>query len=201
MSSAEVNMGKVCTWVRAKFKRICFVMGFTFFIISFGVAYKCYQEYQAVRPAEAYTDLGVFTFKPYKVQQYQGTKRTQITGRHSIENTTTNYRLLYRSIDGGKYRYQWRQDILSREYGLRQIEEKNLVQRRVLEITKESDKGTYITIDPAETATSYTDKRRFRNKLGIIISVGYALTYGTWWLTYFYRRLQQRREERQQANQ
>lgn len=65
-----------------------------------------------------------------------------------------------------------------RENGLRIVEDGEPVKRRVLSIP---GRGTYITVEPEQTAESYTVGQQKKNSFLLFVSVGYLLFYMLSW--------------------
>lgn len=149
------------------------LMGFSF--------YYFHQE----RPAEAYEDMGVYTFKAKTVYPTQ-VKNT--TNRYNRRQTTrTVYVVTYKTVKSSGY--QWKEEAPSESIGKQWIKEGKTVQRRVLSI-KETD--TYITVDPKYTAESYVNRNKMRYTIILFISGVYLIVYTAYMI---HKREKQRMEE------
>ena len=89
--------------------------------------------------------------------------------------TKTVYMVYYRATDGSGYQ---RDRAITRELGQETVKEGVPVTRRVLSIP--SDR-TYITVEPNQTAESYTAGLRQKYVLALALSVVYILVYLVIW--------------------
>lgn len=136
------------------------------------VAVIAIREYIAVRPADAYEDKGVHTFSPYEVLPVQVKNRTGTGRSRRLHPTRTVYKLYYKATDGSGYRYV--EEVPAKSFGEKRVKEGITVERRVLSVTKED---VYITVEPDQTAESYTAQCRRRYILYIILSAVYFLVF------------------------
>ena len=159
-----------------KLKTIIPVAGILLLILSAASLYVAMQALSDIRPAENYEDIGVLTFQPYDVLPVQ----VQNTGASSRDRrmnpTKTVYMVYYRATDGSGY--QWTDRAITRELGQETVREGVPVTRRVLSIP--SDR-TYITVEPDQTAESYTAGLRQKYVLALALSAAYILVYLVIW--------------------
>ena len=155
-----------------KLKTIIPVAGILLLILSAASLYVAMQVLSDVRPAEDYEDIGVLTFQPYDVLPVQ----VQNTGASSRDRrmnpTKTVYMVYYRATDGSGYK--WSDEALTRDLGEDIVEAGETVERRVLSIPSD---GTYITVEPEQTAGSYTEGLRGKYTRIIGLSTLYILFY------------------------
>ena len=155
-----------------KLKTIIPVAGILLLILSAASLYVAMQALSDIRPAEDYEDIGVLTFQPYDVLPIQ----VQNTGASSRDRrmnpTKTVYMVYYRATDGSGYK--WSDEALTRDLGKDIVEAGETVQRRVLRIPAD---GTYITVEPEQTAGSYTEGLRGKYTRIVGLSTLYILFY------------------------
>lgn len=165
-----------------KLKTIIPVAGILLLILSAASLYVAIQALSDIRPAEDYEDIGVRTFQPYDVLPVQ----VQNTGASSRDRrmnpTKTVYMVYYRATDGSGYK--WSDEALTRDLGKDIVEAGETVQRRVLRIPAD---GTYITVEPEQTARSYTEGLRKKYTAVLVLAGAYVLLYGLLWCL-IYRR-------------
>lgn len=155
-----------------KLKSIFFVAGVMLLILSAVMAYLSIEELSAMLPADSYTDRGVYTFATYEVASEQ-VKNTSASSRERRMNPTkTVYIICYRDIGGSGYR--WKERTVTPEMGQAVVDAGTTVERRVLSIP---DHRTYITVEPEQTAASYTAGLRQRYIMALELSAGYLLVY------------------------
>ena len=136
-----------------KLKSIITLAGIMLLILSAASLYVALGAMSDVRPAESYEDKGVRTFVPYDVLPVQ-VKNTSASSRDRRMNPTkTVYMVYYRATDGSGYK--WSDEVSAKSYGERVVEAGEPVERRVLSIP---EAGTYITVEPNQTAETYTDE-------------------------------------------
>ena len=159
-----------------KLKFIPFSAGVMLFVLSAVTIYLSIQELSDIRPAGDYEDQGVYTFLPYDVQFIQ-VKNTSASSRdRRMHPTTTVYMVLYRDTSGAGYR--WQERTPAPELGEKTVEAGQTVARRVLSIPSSR---TYITVEPEQSAQSYTDGLRQKYSLFLGLSVAYILFYLAVW--------------------
>ena len=145
-------------------------------ILSAASLYVAMQALLVIRPAEDYEDIGVLTFQPYDVLPVQ----VQNTGASSRDRrmnpTKTVYMVYYRATDGSGYK--WSGEALTRDLGKDIVEAGETVQRRVLRIPAD---GTYITVEPDQTAGSYTEGLRQKYITVLVLAGAYAILYAAAW--------------------
>ena len=159
-----------------KLKTIIPVAGILLLILSAASLYVAMQALSDIRPAEDYEDIGVLTFQPYDVLPVQ----VQNTGASSRDRrmnpTKTVYMVYYRATDGSGYK--WSDKALTRDLGKDIVKAGETVRRRVLRIPAD---GTYITVEPDQTAESYTAGLRQKYVLALALSAAYILVYLVIW--------------------
>lgn len=159
-----------------KLKSIVFVAGVMLLILSAVMAYLSIEELFAMLPADSYKDRGIYTFTPYEVASEQ-VKNTSADSRdRRMHPTKTVYIVCYRDINGSGY--QWKERTITPEMGQAVVDAGGTVERRVLSIP---DRGTYITLEPSQTAESYTAGLRQKCINILCLSAVYILLYVAVW--------------------
>ena len=159
-----------------KLKTIIPVAGILLLILSAASLYVAMQALLVIRPAEDYEDLGVLTFQPYDVLPVQ-VKNTGASSRDRRMNPTKAvYMVYYRAMDGSGYK--WSNEAFSKDHGQRVVEAGETVERRVLRIPAD---GTYITVEPDQTAGSYTEGLRQKYITVLVLAGAYAILYAAAW--------------------
>ena len=165
-----------------RLKTIIPVAGIWLLILSAVSLYVAMQALSDIRPAEDYEDIGVLTFQPYDILPVQ----VQNTGASSRDRrmnpTKTVYTVHYRATDGSGYK--WSNEAFSKDHGQRVVEAGETVERRVLRIPAD---GTYITVEPEQSAGSYTAGLRQKYTTIFALAGAYVLLYGLLWCL-IYRR-------------
>ena len=160
----------------AKLKSIVFVAGVMLLILAAAVGCRSVKYLVAILPTDSYEDKGVYTFSPYQVLPVQ-VQNTGASGRDRRMNPTkTAYMVCYRDIDGSGY--QWSRQAITRELGLEIVDAGITVERRVLAIP--SDRS-YITVEPGQTAESYTAGLRQKYITALVLAGAYVLLYAAAW--------------------
>ena len=160
----------------AKLKSIVFVAGVMLLILAAAVGYLSIKYLAAILPADSYEDKGVYTFSPYQVLPIQ-VQNTGASGRDRRMNPTkTAYMVYYRDTSGSGYR--WKERAITPEMGQAVVDVGATVERRVLSIP---DRGTYITVEPDQTAESYTAGLRRKYIFTLSLSAVYILLYAAAW--------------------
>ena len=160
----------------AKLKSIVFVAGVMLLILAAAVGYLSIEELSAMLPADGYKDRGVYTFTPYEVASEQ-VKNTSVDSRERrMHPTKTVYIVCYRDVSGSGYR--WKARAITPEMGQAVVDAGATVERRVLSIP---DCGTYITVEPDQTAESYTAGLRRKYIFTLSLSAVYILLYAAAW--------------------
>ena len=155
-----------------RLKTIIPVAGILLLILSAASLYAAMQGISKVRPAEDYEDQGVRSFEPYAVYPVQ-VENTGAVGRdRRMHPTKTVYKVDYRATDGSGYK--WSNEAFSKDHGQRVVEAGDTVERRVLSIPSD---GTYITVEPEQTAGSYTEGLQGKYNRIIGLSTLYILFY------------------------
>ena len=88
----------------------------------------------------------------------------------------TIYMVYYRATDGSGYK--WSSEAFSKDHGQRVVEAGETVERRVLRIPAD---GTYITVEPEQSAGSYTEGLRQKYITVLALAGAYVLLYGLGW--------------------
>ena len=155
-----------------KLKSIVFVAGVMLLILAAVVGYLSIKYLAAILPADSYEDKGVYTFSPYQVLPVQ-VQNTGASGRDRRMNPTkTVYMVYYRATDGSGYK--WSDEALSRDLGEDIVESGETVERRVLAIPADR---SYITVEPGQTAESYTAELRQKYITALVLAGAYVLLY------------------------
>ena len=106
--------------------------------------------------------------------------QVQNTGASSRDRrmnpTKTVYMVYYRATDGSGYK--WSDEALTRDLGKDIVEAGETVRRRVLCIQAD---GTYITVEPEQSAGSYTAGLRQKYTTILALAGAYVLLYGLGW--------------------
>ena len=90
--------------------------------------------------------------------------------------TKTAYMVYYQDISGSGY--QWSEQALTRELGQKIVDAGTTVERRVLEIPADR---SYITVEPDQTAESYTTGLRKKYITALVLAGVYVLLYVAAW--------------------
>ena len=160
----------------AKLKTIVFVAGVMLLILAAVVGYLSIKYLAAILPADSYEDKGVYTFSPYQVLPVQ-VQNTGASGRDRRMNPTkTVYMVYYRATDGSGYK--WSDEALSRDLGEDIVESGETVERRVLAIPADR---SYITVEPGQTAESYTAGLRQKYITALVLAGAYVILYAAAW--------------------
>ena len=159
-----------------KLKSIVFVAGILLLILAAAMGYLSIKYLSTIFPAESYEDKGVYIFSPYQVLPVQ-VKNTGASGRDRRMNPTkTVYMVYYRATDGSGY--QWSEQALTRDLGQEIVDAGSAVERRVLAIPADS---SYITVEPGQTAESYTTGLRQKYIPALVLAGAYVLLYVVVW--------------------
>lgn len=174
-----------------RLKTIISVAGILLLILSAVLVYVAMQGLRELRPAEDYEDRGVHSFQPYEVYPVQ-VENTGASGRERrMRPTKTVYMVYYRAVDGSGY--QWSSEASSKDRGREIVAAGETMERRVLSIPSG---GTYITIEPDQTAGSYTEALQERYTWAAGLGALYIFFYITgWFLLKALRRLRKERAE------
>ena len=169
----------------AKLKSIVFVAGMMLLILAVAMGYLSIKYLSAILPADSYEDKGVYTFSPYQVLPVQ-VQNTGASGRDRRMNPTkTAYMVYYRDTSGGGY--QWSEQALTRELGQEIVDARAVVERRVLAIPADR---SYITVEPGQTAESYTAGLRQKYITALVLAGAYVLLYvAVWYVLIFMKRV------------
>lgn len=159
-----------------KCKSVIFVIGIMLLILSVTLGGLSIKYLSSVLPTDSYEDKGVHTFSPYQVLPVQ-VKNTDASGRNRRMNPTkTVYTVYYRDTDG--LGYQWSEQATDRESGQAIVDAATTVERRVLRIPENQ---TYITVEPEQTAETYTAELRQTYIIILSLSGAYVLLYLAVW--------------------
>ena len=159
-----------------KLKSIIFVVGIMLLILAAAMGYLSFRYLSAILPADSYEDKGVYTFSPYQVLPVQ-VQNTGASGRGRRMNPTkTAYMVYYQDISGSGY--QWSEQALTRELGQNVVDARAAVERRVLAIPADR---SYITVEPGQTAESYTAGLRQKYITALILAGAYVILYAAAW--------------------
>ena len=157
-------------------KSIVFVAGILLLILAAAMGYLSIKYLSTILPAENYEDKGVYTFSHYQLLPVQ-VKNTGASGRNRRMNPTrTVYMVYYRAIDGSGY--QWSEQALTRDLGQEIVDAGAAVERRVLAIPADR---SYITVEPGQTAESYTAGLRQRYITILVLAGSSILLYVVIW--------------------
>jgi len=155
-----------------KLKSIVFVAGLMLLILAAAMGYLSIDGLSTITPADDYLDKGIFTFSPYEVTSQQ-VKNTSASSRDwRMYPTKTVYIVCYRATDGSGYK--WTERAIAPEIGQAVVDAGITVERRVLSIP---GRGTYITVEPGQTAESFTAEWRQKYIIILSLSAGYLLLY------------------------
>lgn len=156
-------------------KLIGSVISMLLLILSLALGYVSWTKLAAVRDSGEYEDAGVMTFTPYQVLPAQ-VKKTS-TGRDKRLNPTKTVYLIYYKADNNSG-YEWTKQVSTSSEGERIVTSGVKVKRRLLRISAE---GTYLTVEPQQTAKSYTTglRQRYMLMLGAaaVYIAGYSLVF------------------------
>lgn len=159
-----------------KIKSICFIMFLLLFILAAVLGFLSIKGLFVIRPTNSYQDNGTHTFEPYQVLPVQVRNTSAYSRGRRMNPTKTVYMVYYQATDGSGY--EWSDRAITRELGQETVKEGVPVTRRVLSIP--SDR-TYITVEPEQTAESYTAGLRQKYVLALALSAAYILVYLVIW--------------------
>ena len=159
-----------------RIKSIGFVAGLILLILASVMIYLSAKGLLTIPSANSYQDNGTHTFEPYQVLPIQVQNTSAYSRDRRMNPTKTVYMVYYRATDGSGY--QWTDQAITRELGQETVKEGVPVTRRVLSIP--SDR-TYITVEPDQTAESYTAGLRQKYVLALALSAAYILVYLVIW--------------------
>ncbi len=161
---------------RSFLKSSIFMAGVMLLILAVVMGYFSIKSLLAALPVESYEDKGVYIFSPREVRSAQ-VKNTGASSRdRRLYPMKTVYMVCYQDTDGRGY--QWTERAVTRDWGEAIVKEGVAVNRRVLRIP---ERGTYITVEPEETAQSHVAGERRRNLVTIGLSGAYCLFYLAAW--------------------
>ena len=143
-----------------KLKSIISLVCVVLLILSAAAFSISVKQWSKILPASSYEDQGVRLFKPYNVLPVQVQNSGAIGRDRRTNPSKTVYMVYYQATDGSGY--QWSDETLTQSMGQEIVNAGQTVERRVLRIPEE---GTYITVEPSQTAESYTASLRERYNL------------------------------------
>ena len=159
-----------------KVKPVGFIAGLILLVLAAVMIYLSVKGLLTIPSADSYQDNGTHTFEPYQVVPVQVQNTSAYSRDRRMNPTKTVYMVYYRATDGSGY--QWTDRAITRELGQETVKEGVPVTRRVLSIP--SDR-TYITVEPDQTAESYTAGLRQKYVLALALSAVYILVYLVIW--------------------
>ncbi len=159
-----------------KWRSFLFMGGIVLLILAGAAAWTAVQGLMELRPAGDYEDAGTRTFYPRRVLPVQVSSSGYNGRGRRTERTRTAYMVYYRAADGSGY--EWRDEVPTRMAGQDIVDDKVAVERRVLRIPAD---GTYITVEPDQTAESYTAGLRTWYVVCLGAGGSYLLIYGGAW--------------------
>ena len=130
----------------------------------------------SISPASDYEDRGIRAFEPFEVFSVQVRNTSAYSRDRRMNPTKIVYKVNYRATDGSGYK--WSDEAITLDRGERIVEEGVTVERRVLSIPS---RGTYITVEPDQTAESFTTGLRQKYVLALALSAVYMLVYLVIW--------------------
>ena len=136
-----------------KIKFIGFAVSRMLSILAAVMIYLSIKGLFTIPSANSYEDGGTHTFEPYQVLPVQVRNTSSYSRDRRMNPTKTVYMVYYRAI--------------TRELGQETVEEGVPVARRVLGIPS---RRTYITVEPDQTAESYTAGLRQKYVLALALS-------------------------------
>lgn len=159
-----------------KLKSVGFIAGLMILVLSAVMIYLSAKGLLTIPSADCYQDNGTHTFEPYQVLPVQVQNTSAYSRDRRMNPTKTVYMVYYRATDGSGY--QWTDQAITRELGQKTVEEGVTITRRVLSIPGDR---TYITVEPDQTAESYTAGLRQKYVLALALSAAYILVYLVIW--------------------
>lgn len=159
-----------------KVKPVGFVIGLMLLILAAVIIYLSAKGLLTIPSANSYQDNGTHTFEPYQVLPAQVRNTSAYSRDRRMNPTKTVYMVYYRATDGSGY--EWSDRAITRELGQETVKEGVPVTRRVLSIPGDR---TYITVEPEQTAESYTAGLRQKYVLALALSAAYILVYLVIW--------------------
>ena len=159
-----------------RLKTIIPVAGILLLILSAASLYVALKSLLEIRPAEDYEDQGVLTFRPYDVLPVQVQNTSAYSRDRRMNPTKTVYMVYYSATDGSGYK--WSDKALTRDLGEDIVEAGETVERRVLALPADR---SYITVEPDQTAESYTAGLRQKYITILVLAGAYVILYGLAW--------------------
>ncbi|MCI9104551.1 MAG: hypothetical protein HFG57_01095 [Lachnospiraceae bacterium] len=159
-----------------KYKSIMMFIGVMLFILAITLIYLSVRAMGTLPATSSYYDAGIHTFEPYQVLPAQVRNTSAYSRDRRMNPTKTVYMVYYRATDGSGY--EWSDRAITRELGQETVKEGVPVTRRVLSIPGDR---TYITVEPEQTAESYTAGLRQKYVLALALSAAYILVYLVIW--------------------
>jgi len=159
-----------------KVKSVGFVASLMLLILAAVLIYLSAKGLFTIPSADSYQDNGAHTFEPCQVLPVQVRNTSAYSRDRRMNPTKTVYMVYYRATDGSGY--EWSDRAITRELGQETVKEGVPVTRRVLSIPSGR---TYITVEPEQTAESYTAGLRQKYVLALALSAAYILVYLVIW--------------------
>lgn len=157
-------------------KTIGFIIGLLLFILATAFLYLGISGFISVPSASNYADMGIHSFAPYDILPVQ--VENHATGRNKrLHPTKTVYMVYYQATDGTGYK--WSIEGGSTKETAEILYHEGEITRRVLSI---SEDDTYITIEPEQTAETYTAALRQHYLYMIGGSIVYIILYLAIWI-------------------
>ena len=151
-------------------------------ILSFACIYIGLKNFFTIPSSVSYEDKGIHTFLPYQVLPSQ-VKNTSGGRSSRLHPTKTVYFVYYKTNDGTNY--VWKYQTAYKTSAENKVSECISVQRRVLKIKNTNE---YITINPEQTAESYTNNKRKLYGFIIGFSISYIIIYIIVWIIIIYKK-------------
>ena len=171
---------------KKKFTSTIFTVGLALLILSAVAGYHSVRNLLTLLPADSYEDKGIYTFSPRQVLPVQVKNKNAVGRNRRMNPTRTVYMVCYRDTGGGGY--QWKEEAAARSLGEKIVDAGTTVERRVLIIPANR---SYITVEPDQTAESYTAGLRKRYLAVLSLAGSYVLLYAAaWCVTGFRRKMQ-----------
>lgn len=166
-----------------KFKILAISASALLLLLALVMSYLSIKHLGEIIPAESYEDKGVYTFYPYQVlpAQIQNTSANNKDRRINPEKTI--YIIYYRAIDDSGY--TWNEFATTEEQGIETWAKGETVTRRVLAVSAEN---SYITVEPEQTAESYTSEQKHRYIIHLALAGAYILIYAVVWCILLFRK-------------
>lgn len=166
-----------------KLKPFIFTAGVLLFVLSVAVGYFSIKNLVAILPASSYEDKGLYTFSPVQALPVQVSNTSTNSRERRMNPTKTVYRVEYQ--DNNEKGYRWSMQASTGEQGQAIVKAQIPIERRVLVIPADN---TYITVEPEQSAASYTARLRQKYITTLILAGSYILLYGAMWYVLWRRK-------------